>query len=230
MQSGAPVLDTVADGFSGIAFVTGASGELEHLSRSFYDITGADPDVPPIRALRAAVHPDDWSRVRVRWATSVAARAPFQSFLRLRGGNGQLRWLMVLARRVGAPEEDAARWFGVMPFMDDLPALQLAAGTGAVWPRLRAELDPGEWMGPLRAAGQSGQALSLVHEKLTVATTYAAAAAQRIEAGTPASLQQARAMLRQVTDELVAVGRLVRAGRPVSAPFTPGAASETDQP
>lgn len=219
MRSGEAVLSSVADSFSGIAFVASPRGALEHLSPSFYEITGANPTAPPLQAMRAVVHPNDWSRVLARWTGSVASRTPFQSFLRLRRKDGQIRWLMARARHLGAPQEEAAPWFGVLLFMDDLPVLQLAGGLEPVASGgPGASFDLGPWLMQLPQRAPPGLYLtSAVHEKLTVATSYAAAAAHSVETATPQSLLQARDILHQVTDELVTLGRLIRAGGPTPA-------------
>jgi hypothetical protein len=209
--SGKP-LHLIADAFSGIAFVADRTGQLRHLSPRFYDFTGLAPDMPPADAMQSAIHPVDRSRVLARWEVSVEAGAPFRSIFRLKRRDGCSRWFWTLGRLVGATSQEAAQWLGVCLFMDDLGALQMVAdpGDGAVGravERFEPRLDLAPRASQERRA--TPEATRDIREKLTAAATFAAASARLLEAGGADALDKATEMLGRISEELVAVGRLI---------------------
>ncbi|GMV31483.1 MAG: hypothetical protein AMXMBFR59_36080 [Rhodanobacteraceae bacterium] len=97
-------------------------GAFRYVNRAFERMSGLRSDEAAETGWLGAVHPDDRERVAGEWRRAVAARARFQSRLRLRPDDGQTVWVSVLA----APLVVEGEITGYTGSVEDVTARHLA--------------------------------------------------------------------------------------------------------
>ena len=89
-------------------WMSGTDNEITYLNQTWLDYAGPPLDAA-VETLRATVlHPDDAERCRQVYETAFEQRAPFQLEHRLRGRDGEYRWVVT----AGVPRYKADRSFG----------------------------------------------------------------------------------------------------------------------
>ncbi|NUS39699.1 MAG: PAS domain-containing protein, partial [Lysobacter sp.] len=91
---------------------TRPDGHSDFFNQRWYDYTGVAVGASDGDAWTALVHPDDRERAAARWRQSTATGEPYEVEYRLRGRDGDYRW--VLGRGLPVRDEAGAilRWMG----------------------------------------------------------------------------------------------------------------------
>ena len=93
---------TMADNAPMMVWVTEPGRGRTFLSKSWYAFTGQTPETGLGHGWMAAVHPEDAGGVDAALATAVARREPCRLEYRLRGEDGEFRWVLDTAQpRIG---------------------------------------------------------------------------------------------------------------------------------
>jgi PAS domain S-box-containing protein len=107
------------DGIAGLVAIMAPSGELESVNRQIIEYFGRSVEELKDWGTGDAVHPDDLSRVRESFGTSLAGGIPFHQELRLRRFDGEYRWF----ENRGAPIRDESgritRWYCLLTDIED---------------------------------------------------------------------------------------------------------------
>jgi PAS domain S-box-containing protein len=94
-QGSAALLTMIGEAAPGFLWVADASGEIEHMSRRWFDFTGQLPVELSRASYNAAIHPEDRGSFVARLAASVAHALPLDMEVRFRRHDGHYRWFAV---------------------------------------------------------------------------------------------------------------------------------------
>lgn len=108
------------DALPEIAWSTSTRGHTTSANQRWLAHTGLD--APAMQDWTEAVHPDEQTTVRHKWAESLASGAPFEATVRLRRADGRFGW--VIARAAAGRNADGAvtRWLCTAADIDALKA------------------------------------------------------------------------------------------------------------
>lgn len=115
-------LEAVNDGSPLGLFRAGLDGACSYVNRAFERMSGLRSDEARGSGWLQAVHPEDRDRVARDWLAATAARARFQSRLRLRQDSGQTVWVSIQA----APLVVEGEIIGYAGSVEDITARHLA--------------------------------------------------------------------------------------------------------
>jgi PAS domain S-box-containing protein/putative nucleotidyltransferase with HDIG domain len=105
-------LRSLVESTNQLIWMTAPGGEIDGAFDSWSAFTGQTESEVQGEGWLQAIHPDDRERVRRSWESAVQATAPYGCEYRLRGADGEYRWIE--ARAVPLPDDgDRPRYFGV---------------------------------------------------------------------------------------------------------------------
>ncbi len=114
----------LADALPQMVFDVDAEGRSGYFNAEWLRYTGCTPE--DLEARVGLVHPDDRARVEAHWREAVRGGAPYECEYRLRGRDGQYRWVLARAVPVRDAEGRVARWFGTATDIHELKQTQEA--------------------------------------------------------------------------------------------------------
>jgi len=102
-----------------IIWSTDARGKTDFFNRRWYEFTGVAIGSTDGEGWSRVLHPDDAARANRHWQQCVDSGSDYEIEYRIRGSQGDFRWM--LARGVPAHGEDGSitRWFGTCTDIDD---------------------------------------------------------------------------------------------------------------
>jgi PAS domain S-box-containing protein len=117
-------LDAIMRTAPDVIFSSQAQGYRDYLSERFYEYTGAKVGSANGFAWMEYVHPEDLSRLRADWKTSVETGNVYESEYRLRGKGGEYRWFRARAVPVHDHDGNLSRWYGTCADIHDSKLLE----------------------------------------------------------------------------------------------------------
>lgn len=108
---------TLADSIPAIAWSADAEGNFDYFNQRMVDFTGRPDD-----KAGEAFHPDDWKKASAAWQRSIKTGEVYEAEHRLRGRDGEYRWMISRAVPVRDSAGRVARWFGTAVDIHDLYA------------------------------------------------------------------------------------------------------------
>jgi PAS domain S-box-containing protein len=114
----------LADALPQMVFDLDAEGRSGYLNEQWLRYTGSTPGDTKSRL--ALVHADDRPRVEAAWAKAVAGGTAYECEYRLRGRDGQFRWVLARAVPVCDAGGRVTRWFGTATDVHELKQTQVA--------------------------------------------------------------------------------------------------------
>src|SRR5262249_36690156 len=112
-------LRQLADAMPQIVYTCGPDGRADYINRQWYEYSGASPEQSLREAWAAAIHPDDFEPLRLRWQESVKKAMPFEAVYRLRCKNGRYRWHLSRAIPVHSDQGRIEKWIGTLTDIHD---------------------------------------------------------------------------------------------------------------
>jgi PAS domain S-box-containing protein len=109
----------VIDTIPAYAWSTVPDGSVDFINQRFVDFTGQSIEALLGWGWGSALHPDDLPRHIGLWRTALAAGEPMESEVRLRGRDGDYRWLLI--RNVPLRDElgNIIKWYGTAIEIED---------------------------------------------------------------------------------------------------------------
>ncbi len=114
----------LADALPQMVFDVDAEGRSGYFNEQWLRYTGGTPG--NLEARVDLVHPEDRARVAAHWTNALRGGTPYECEYRLRGRDGQYRWVLARAVPVRDAEGRVARWFGTATDVHDLKQTQEA--------------------------------------------------------------------------------------------------------
>ena len=112
-------LRDVIDTIPGYVWSALPDGSVDFINRRWLEFSGFSLEEGLGRGWEAAVHPDDLGRFVDEWRAAVERGKAMESELRVRGADGQYRWLLI--RNVPLQDEGGkiVKWYGTSTDIDD---------------------------------------------------------------------------------------------------------------
>ena len=94
-------------------------GSLDFINRRWLEFSGMSLDEGLGWGWEAAVHPDDLARFVEEWRTAVTSGKAMESEARVRGADGQYRWLLIRNVPLWDEAGKIVKWYGTSTDIDD---------------------------------------------------------------------------------------------------------------
>jgi PAS domain S-box-containing protein len=94
-------------------------GAIDFVNRRWLNFTGFVPDRALGWGWSDAVHPDDRDRLVNVWRGAIASGDPVEAEARMRGADGQYRWLLIQAVALRDRSGKIVKWYGKSTDIDD---------------------------------------------------------------------------------------------------------------
>jgi PAS domain S-box-containing protein len=105
-------LRALADNIPQLAWMADAHGVVHWFNAGWYEYTGLSPEDMKGAWKPKVHHPEHSERVKRFWESSIAAGAPWEDLLALRGKDGHFRWFLSRAVPIRDAAGNIERWFG----------------------------------------------------------------------------------------------------------------------
>ena len=103
-----------------MAFIARADGSWTFVNEGWVQFTGLTVERTAGSGWQLAVHPDDLSRVLVKWVSSLDSADPFEHEFRVRrAGDGAYRWFLLRAAPLRDRRGKILKWCGAATDIDD---------------------------------------------------------------------------------------------------------------
>jgi PAS domain S-box-containing protein len=119
LQRESKQLRDVIDTIPGYVWSALPEGSIDFINRRWLEFSGLSLEEGLGRGWEAAVHPDDLARFVDEWRAAVASGKAMESEARVRGADGQYRWLLI--RNVPLHDERGkiVKWYGTSTDIED---------------------------------------------------------------------------------------------------------------
>jgi PAS domain S-box-containing protein len=120
VQRASDRLQLAIDTIPALVWTTLPDGSSEFNNQRWLEYTGLSREAAREWGYKSAIHPEDFERLRDKWAASFASGEPIEDEARLRRADGEHRWF--LHRAVPLREESGriATWYGTSTDIEDL--------------------------------------------------------------------------------------------------------------
>jgi len=103
---------TLAEAIPQLVWSTDRDGLCDYVNGVWCSYTGGGLELAGGNGWLGLVHAEDVERTRQCWQDAVAGKAPYDLEYRLRGGDGDYRWMLVRGRAIRNRDGEATRWIG----------------------------------------------------------------------------------------------------------------------
>ena len=117
----------MAEAIAQIVWIAEADGARLHTNQRWVHYTGVGVEQSSGEGWLPQFHPDDQPLLREAWARALAGEADFNVECRLRGRDGNYRWMLNRGQPVRDDNGRIERWIGTCTDIDDLKRAQEAA-------------------------------------------------------------------------------------------------------
>src|SRR5262249_45284186 len=106
-------LGRLVDALPGFVWTALPDGQIEFLNQRWCGYTGLRLNESCGRGWQAAVHPEDLPRLLAGWRADPAPCAPVEAEGRLRGSDGNYRWVLFRAEPSAGGAGEGVKWCGL---------------------------------------------------------------------------------------------------------------------
>ena len=110
MEQAAAEAGRVLEGIPQIAWTAGPDGQNSYLNRRWFDYVGETSASP--EQIAARIHPDDMPPSALRWEQALATGEALELECRIRGANGEYRWMLGRALPSRNEQGEIIQWIG----------------------------------------------------------------------------------------------------------------------
>lgn len=103
-----------------IVWIADHDGNLVHVNQRWYDYIGATRDDEAGERWLQPFHPDDRASTVQRWTDALRAKSAIDTEARLRGVDGEYRWMLVRGHPLRDESGEIVKWLGTFTDIDDL--------------------------------------------------------------------------------------------------------------
>lgn len=119
-------LRTIADLVPQFIWSALPDGRLDYFNQRWYDFTGLQPGESDGHDWVRVFHPDDRVQAKARWQHSLETGEPYTIEYRLRGADGEYRWVLGRAVPVLGDDGSIQRWMGTCTDIHELKLVRQA--------------------------------------------------------------------------------------------------------
>lgn len=116
---------TLAESLPQLVWTASADGCLTQFNQRWFDYTGLSLAESSGDGWQSALHDEDRGHALSRWQAATASGEAYEMEYRLKGSDGEYRWMLARALPVLSGEGGIAKWFGTFTDIHDLKLAEL---------------------------------------------------------------------------------------------------------
>ena len=110
----------LADAVPDCIFTATSEGQCDYFNQRWYEYTGLTPEESYGQRWMSALHSDDVTATRSRWATAIESGASFEAECRISRRDGSKQAFLIRGLPMADNAGNIQKWFGVLTNVDDL--------------------------------------------------------------------------------------------------------------
>ncbi|GAB2941917.1 hypothetical protein GCM10027048_02970 [Hymenobacter coalescens] len=112
VEQAAAETSRILEGIPHIAWTADPAGRNTYLNRRWFSYTGQDVQADPAHRFSDLIHPDDLAPAVERWRQSIATGEALEVQCRIRGKDGEYRWMLGRALPSRNEQGEVIQWIG----------------------------------------------------------------------------------------------------------------------
>jgi two-component system sensor kinase FixL len=110
----------IANAMPSMIWSSTSDGVYDFFNERWYEFTGMDRDARDATVWETVAHPDDLEQAQAAMSHSLATGQPFEFEYRMRGADGEYRWVLSRALPILDEAGQVSRWMGVCTDIQEL--------------------------------------------------------------------------------------------------------------